>query len=194
MLEPTQPVIRRPILSTPRTNPFDRPVLGTTPHKIAPQSRIEASARRKSTNDIVAASPYAAGGGGGISCKNTSFGNTTNSRSRTSSNAAWKHKHTKTLPWSEEDTNGGGGSSGGEGGDSGGGGGGAGALDVGMPDEDEGGFGGLGGGLTVGVKAREGYRLQVWYGYRIDPTELRITTMPPPFLLLLVCVVSSLKA
>jgi len=86
------------------------------------------------------------------------------------------------LPWGEEGTNGGGGGSGSGDGSGGEGGGGSGALDVGRPHEDEGGFGG--GLATVGVNAREGYRLQVLCGYgyrnRMEPTELRIMIMITP--------------
>ena len=127
------------------------------------QGRVEASSRRKSANDVLAASPYAAGGGG------SSSGGGGGNSSSSNSNAAWKHKHTKTLPWSEEgavggESGGGGGGGGGDGGERGGDGGGNGALDV-NPDDEA-----FGGGITLGAKAREGYRLQVeGYRCRMEP-------------------------
>lgn len=133
------------------------------------QARLESSSRRKSSDDIIADSPYAAGGSNNTSRNNHSSNHSNSnggSSSSGSSNAAWKHKHTKTLPWGEEGAIGVGGGGDGGGGDRGGG---SGTPNAGR---QEGGFGrepsvdrsaeerterGRGG------RAREGYRLQVWW-------------------------------
>ncbi|CAM9480827.1 unnamed protein product, partial [Scytosiphon promiscuus] len=69
----------------------------------AVQARVEMSTRRRSSNDVIAESPYAAGGG--------AFGNTKasgmtktgyNTSNGTNNNSSWKHKHTKTLPWGQD--------------------------------------------------------------------------------------------
>eukprot|EP00752_Nemacystus_decipiens_P005611 g5077.t3 len=67
----------------------------------AVQARIESSSKRKSSNNVIADSPYAAGGTTNTSTsKNNHSAHHNNSNG--SSDAAWKHKHTKTLPWGED--------------------------------------------------------------------------------------------
>lgn len=66
----------------------------------ARQGRIEASSstRRRNTDDAVgsiADSPYAAGGG--------TIGGSNGTIANDGGNATWKHKHTKTLPWGDEE-------------------------------------------------------------------------------------------
>ena len=125
------------------------------------QARLESSSRRKSSSDVIADSPYAAGGSGNTTTSKINHASSSNG----SSNAAWKHKHTKTLPWGES------GVIAVDGGGSGGSGGGCGSC---SPDADSGrqeeGFGRqpagdrFGNEVTEGGrggKAREGYRLQV---------------------------------
>lgn len=60
--------------------------------------------RRRSSNDVIAESPYAAGGGalGGGSRSNGITKTASYNNQSGSNNAAWKHKHTKTLPWGED--------------------------------------------------------------------------------------------
>lgn len=136
-----------------------RPVVGYF------QARLESSSRRKSSDDIIADSPYAAGGSSSTTTNRNNH-STNHNNSNGSSNAAWKHKHTKTLPWGEDRVvgmGGGGGGSGGSGGSC-------------SPEADdgrqEGGFGRepavdrLAQQITEGGRGRrvrEGYRFQVWY-------------------------------
>lgn len=139
------------------------------------QARLESSGRRKSSDDVIADSPYAAGGGSSssnttttttITSKNSQAANHSNGNDNGngtgSGNAAWKHKHTKTLPWGED----------GVAGVDGGGDGGSGGC---TPDADAGRQEGRGLGREPAVdrlaekrtdggrggRAREGYRLQV---------------------------------
>ncbi|CAM9373377.1 unnamed protein product [Ectocarpus fasciculatus] len=65
----------------------------------AVQGRIEASSTRRRNTDgtigSIADSPYAAGGG--------TIGGSNGTAANGGGNATWKHKHTKTLPWGDEE-------------------------------------------------------------------------------------------